>query len=76
MVPFNLRDLDQPVPRDLGNKFGLVFLPLPVGISGSYRRLINVHLRMQEIKNGRTAPCPTAIEPDRADTPAGRTTDH
>jgi diacylglycerol O-acyltransferase / wax synthase len=53
MVPFNLRDLDQPVPRELGNKFGLVFLPLPVGTSGSYRRLVNVHRRMQEIKNGR-----------------------
>ncbi|HEY5188258.1 MAG TPA: wax ester/triacylglycerol synthase family O-acyltransferase [Solirubrobacteraceae bacterium] len=53
MVPFNLRDLDQPLPRTLGNKFGLVFLPLPVGTSGSYRRLIAVHRRMHEIKNGR-----------------------
>ncbi len=53
MVPFNLRPLDQPVPRKLGNKFGLVFLPLPVGTSGSYRRLVEVHRRMQEIKNGR-----------------------
>ena len=46
MVPFNLRQLDQPVPRELGNRFGLVFLPLPVGMSGSYRRLIEVHQRM------------------------------
>jgi diacylglycerol O-acyltransferase / wax synthase len=53
MVPFNLRPLDQPVPRDLGNKFGLVFLPLPVGVSGSYRRLTEVHKRMTEIKDGR-----------------------
>jgi len=53
MVPFNLRGLDEPLPRELGNKFGLVFLPLPVGTSGSYRRLIRVHHRMQEIKNGR-----------------------
>ena len=53
MVPFNLRDLDQPVPRELGNKFGLVFMPLPVGTSGSYRRLVKVHRRMQGIKNGR-----------------------
>lgn len=29
MVPFNLRPLDRPVPRELGNKVGLVFLPLP-----------------------------------------------
>jgi WS/DGAT/MGAT family acyltransferase len=53
MVPFNLRPLDQPIPRELGNKFGLVFLPLPVGVSGSYRRLVEVHKRMDEIKHGR-----------------------
>jgi diacylglycerol O-acyltransferase / wax synthase len=56
MVPFNLRPLDQPVPRDLGNKFGLVFLPLPVGTSGSYKRLVEVHRRMSEIKEGRDGP--------------------
>jgi diacylglycerol O-acyltransferase / wax synthase len=56
MVPFNLRPLDQPVPRKLGNKFGLVFLPLPVGTSGSYRRLVEVHRRMGEIKEGRDGP--------------------
>jgi diacylglycerol O-acyltransferase / wax synthase len=53
MVPYNLRPLDQPVPRELGNKFGLVFLPLPVGVSGSYRRLVEVHKRMDEIKRSR-----------------------
>jgi len=53
MVPFNLRPLDEPLPRDLGNRFGLVFLPLPVGTSGSYRRLLEVHKRMREIKDGR-----------------------
>jgi diacylglycerol O-acyltransferase len=56
MVPFNLRPLDKPVPRDLGNKFGLVMLPLPVGTSGSYRRLVEVHRRMQQIKTGRDGP--------------------
>jgi WS/DGAT/MGAT family acyltransferase len=56
MVPFNLRPLDQPVPRELGNKFGLVFLPLPVGTSGSYRRLREVHHRMDEIKQHRDGP--------------------
>jgi len=56
MVPYNLRPLDKPVPRKLGNKFGLVFLPLPVGTSGSYRRLVEVHRRMQELKTGRDGP--------------------
>lgn len=55
MVPFNLRPLEEPLPRELGNKFGLVFLPLPVGVSGSYRRLLEVHKRMQEIKHSRDA---------------------
>ena len=53
MVPFNLRPLDQPVPRELGNRFGLVFLPLPVGVSGSFRRLTEVHRRMDEVKRSR-----------------------
>jgi WS/DGAT/MGAT family acyltransferase len=53
LVPYNLRPLDKPVPRELGNKFGVVFLPLPVGTSGSYRRLVEVHKRMAEIKDSR-----------------------
>ncbi len=61
MVPFNLRPLDQPVPRQLGNRFGLVFLPLPVGVSGSYRRLLEVHKRMDEIKRSRDAPVSYAL---------------
>ena len=61
MVPFNLRPLDQPVPRELGNRFGLVFLPLPVGVSGSYRRLIEVHKRMDEIKASREGPVSYAL---------------
>lgn len=56
IVPFNLRPLDEPVPRELGNRFGLVFLPLPVGVSGSYRRLLEVHRRMDDIKHSRDAP--------------------
>jgi diacylglycerol O-acyltransferase / wax synthase len=56
LVPFNLRPLDEPVPRELGNRFGLVFLPLPVGTSGSYRRLVAVSRRMQAIKSSREGP--------------------
>jgi WS/DGAT/MGAT family acyltransferase len=56
LVPFNLRPLDRPVPRALGNKFGLVMLPLPVGLSGPRRRIAEVHRRMGEIKEGRDGP--------------------
>jgi diacylglycerol O-acyltransferase / wax synthase len=51
IVPFNLRPLDQPLPADLGNRFGLVFLHLPVGIGDRRRRLREVHRRMEEIKH-------------------------
>ena len=50
MVPFNLRPLDQPLPRELGNRFGLVYLNLPVGIRGPRARLNAVHAQMEEIK--------------------------
>jgi diacylglycerol O-acyltransferase / wax synthase len=56
VVPFNLRPLDEPVPRELGNKLGVVLLPLPVGVSGAYRRLTEVHKRMDEVKRSRDAP--------------------
>jgi diacylglycerol O-acyltransferase len=49
-VPFNLRPLDQPLPPKLGNRFGLVFLRMPVGIENPRRRLEAVHSRMQRIK--------------------------
>jgi WS/DGAT/MGAT family acyltransferase len=61
MVPFNLRLLDQPVPRELGSKFGLIFLPLAVGVSGTYRRLVEVHKRMSEIKQSRDGPVSYAL---------------
>jgi diacylglycerol O-acyltransferase len=51
MVPFNLRPLDQPLPSELGNRFGLVFLPLPVGVEDRRHRLDEVHRRMEGIKH-------------------------
>jgi WS/DGAT/MGAT family acyltransferase len=50
IVQYNLMSLDGPVPSTLGNKFGPVSLRLPVGASGSYRRLVDVHRRMDESK--------------------------
>lgn len=51
LVPFNLRPLDEPLPRDLGNRFGLVLLGLPVGIEDPLERLGAVHERMETIKD-------------------------
>lgn len=49
-VPFNLRPLDEPIPRELGNRFGIVFLSLPVGEHDRAARLAEVKRRMDAIK--------------------------
>ncbi len=51
LVPYNLRALDQPIPRELGNRFGLVFLTLPVDIAGRRERLHELKRRMDAIKH-------------------------
>lgn len=48
LVPVNLRPLDKPI--ELGNRFGLVFLSLPVGIEDQLDRLFELKKRMDEIK--------------------------
>lgn len=49
VVPVNLRPLEQ--AYRLGNAFGLVFLPLPVGIRDPLDRIFSVRKRMNAIKN-------------------------
>jgi WS/DGAT/MGAT family acyltransferase len=49
-MPFNLRPHDEPIPRELGNLFGLVFLTLPIGVEARSVRLACVQRRMSEIK--------------------------
>ena len=51
MVPFNLRAPGEPLPSTLGNRFGLVFLGLPVGTTGRHVRLRKIHERMMKIKH-------------------------
>ncbi len=48
MVPVNLRPLDQ--AYQLGNRFGLVPLVLPIGIANPIERLVAVRARMAELK--------------------------
>jgi diacylglycerol O-acyltransferase / wax synthase len=49
IVPVNLRPLEE--LGKLGNRFGLVFLSLPVGVSDPLRRLVVLRRRMDAIKN-------------------------
>jgi WS/DGAT/MGAT family acyltransferase len=53
-VPVNLRDESD--GHTLGNKFGLVFLSLPIGIEEPLMRLTEVRRRMDELKNSSEAP--------------------
>ncbi len=50
-VPYNLRPPQEPIPRDLGNRFGLVYLTLPVDIAGRRARLQELKRRMDAIKH-------------------------
>ncbi|MDY7226836.1 WS/DGAT/MGAT family O-acyltransferase [Hyalangium rubrum] len=49
-IPVNLRPLDEPIPRELGNRFGLVFLDLPVREEEPRRRLRELKRRMDALK--------------------------
>jgi WS/DGAT/MGAT family acyltransferase len=51
IVPFNLRPLDRPLPAELGNKFGLVFLSLPLTRARRQERLQEMSRRMTAIKD-------------------------
>jgi diacylglycerol O-acyltransferase / wax synthase len=50
LIPFNLRPLDQPLPRELGNQFGLLFASLPIGVADRRERLLEVKRRMDALK--------------------------
>lgn len=53
MVPVNLRDPEQ--WKELGNRFGLVPLLLPIGIENPIARVFEVKRRMSQLKTGYTA---------------------
>ncbi|MGE3928407.1 MAG: WS/DGAT domain-containing protein, partial [Lautropia sp.] len=50
MVPINLRPLERAL--ELGNRFGLVPLTLPVGIANPFERLRELRARMEALKGG------------------------
>jgi WS/DGAT/MGAT family acyltransferase len=51
MVPVNLRPVDQPLPRTLGNRFALVLLTLPSSQRSPFARLAETKRRMDAIKH-------------------------
>ncbi len=53
LIPVNLRPLEQAF--ELGNRFGLVFLDLPVGLDDRLKRVLTVKQQMDEIKGSAEA---------------------
>ncbi|HYK99909.1 MAG TPA: wax ester/triacylglycerol synthase family O-acyltransferase [Steroidobacteraceae bacterium] len=53
VVPVNLRADDE--PPSLGNRFGLVFAELPIGLPHPLERLYAVHAAMQQLKGSSQA---------------------
>ncbi len=51
MVPVNVRPLDRPLPRTLGNQFALVLLKLPLGVEDPLDRIAESKRRMDVIKH-------------------------
>jgi diacylglycerol O-acyltransferase len=51
MVPVNVRPPDEPLPRELGNKFALVYLKLPTGVRPPLQRVAESKQRMDSIKS-------------------------
>lgn len=50
MVPVNVRPLDQPLPRELGNRFALVFVRFPSARPAPLGRLAETKRRMDWLK--------------------------
>lgn len=51
MVPVNVRALDKPLPKELGNQFALVLLKLPIGSPSPRARIAEAKRRMDVIKH-------------------------
>lgn len=53
IVPMNLRAAKAPLPSGLGNEFGLVFVPLPIGETDQKHRDARIKEAMDKIKTSR-----------------------
>ena len=49
-VPVSLRPADADLPKELGNRFGLIPVLLPVGIADPIEQLVEVKRRLDELK--------------------------
>jgi diacylglycerol O-acyltransferase / wax synthase len=54
-MPVNVRPPGQPAPAELGNRFGIVFLSLPISVADAEQRLRAVHAHTHRLKAGQQA---------------------
>jgi len=59
LIPVNLRPPEQAF--ELGNRFGLVYLDLPVGTTDRLERVLSVKAQMDEIKGSAEAPATLGV---------------
>ena len=56
IVPVDLRPPGEPLPKGLGNRFGLVYVPMAVSVDDPLDRLAETHRRTAKLKRSATAP--------------------
>jgi diacylglycerol O-acyltransferase / wax synthase len=70
LIPVSLKPIDTELPKELGNHFALVMLPMPLGISNPHRLLRELHSRMNRIKNSAEPAVLYGVQRTIAETPA------
>jgi diacylglycerol O-acyltransferase len=70
LVPVSLKPIDSNLPKELGNHFALVLLPMPLGIADPTRLLRELRTRMTRIKNSAEPALVYGIQRVVAETPA------
>ena len=61
ILPVNLRPPAEPLPADLGNRFGLVFLDLPLSIDDPLERMAAIRARTARLKRSAEAAMSFAV---------------
>ncbi len=70
LIPISLKAIDTELPKELGNHFAVVMLPMPLGIRDPHTLLGTMHSRMNRIKNSAEPMMLYGVQRMVAETPA------
>ena len=70
LIPVSLKPIDAELPKELGNHFALVMMPMPLGVDDPDTLLAEVRHRMMRIKNSAEPAVLYGIQRVIAETPA------